>query len=221
MGALVFVDAVHYAPHELVDVHAWDCDFLGCSAYKFYGPHMGILYGRESLVRALDVPKLEPAPSEPSENLETGTQNHEGIAGALATINFLAGLAAPPEGRSLRRERLADTFSELHLRAQAHVERLWHGLGAIRGVTLYGPDPKKPRTPTVSFTLAGRTATEVAKFLAERALFVSHGDFYASTIVKRLGQAEHGLVRVGCACYTSGDEVERLIAGVAEMGGRA
>ena len=220
VGALAFVDAVHYAPHELVDVREWDCDFLACSGYKFYGPHMGILYGKEALVRALDVPKLDPAPDWPSENLETGTQNHEGIAGALATINFLAGLAEPA-GNALRRERLAATYAELHLRAQAHVERLWHGLGAIHGVTLFGPDATKPRTPTVSFTLAGHTAKEVAQALAERAIFVSHGDFYASTIIQRLGQSEHGVVRVGCACYTTGEEAGRVISAVSEIARRA
>ena len=216
-GALCFVDAVHYAPHALVDVRALDCDFLACSPYKFYGPHAGVLYGKEALVAALDVPKLDPAPDWPSERLETGTQNHEGIVGTGATVEFLASLAADTNGAT-RRQRLVTAYAELHARGQALVERLWAGLPAIPGVTMYGPPPARPRTPTVSFNLRGRSSTEVAKHLAERAVFVSHGDFYAATIVALLGHAEDGVVRAGCACYTTADEVERLIAGVAEMG---
>ena len=95
-GALVFVDAVHYAPHRLIDVREWDCDFLACSAYKFYGPHVGVLYGKHDLLQALDVPKLRPAPDTAPERLETGTQNHEGIVGAAAAVEFLASLAEGP-----------------------------------------------------------------------------------------------------------------------------
>lgn len=215
-GALCFVDAVHYAPHALVDVRAMDCDFLACSPYKFYGPHAGVLYGREALVAALDVPKLDPAPDWPSEKLETGTQNHEGIVGSGEAVEFLGRLAGQG-GASTLRERLVAAYAELHARGQALVERLWTGLSAIRGVTLYGPPPERPRTPTVAFTLRGHTSTAVAEHLAERAVFVSHGDFYAATIVALLGQAKEGVVRAGCACYTTEGEVDRLIAGVEEM----
>ena len=214
--ALVFVDAVHYAPHALVDVAAMDCDFLACSPYKFYGPHAGALYGREALVAALDVPKLEPAPDWPSECLETGTQNHEGIVGTGAAVEFLASLAGNAAAGP-RRERLEAAYAGLHLRAQALLERLWSGLSSVSGVTMYGPPPDRPRTPTVAFTLRGRPAIEVATHLAQRAVFVSHGDFYASTVVKLLGHGTDGLVRAGCACYTSASEVERLIAGVEEL----
>jgi len=217
-GALVFVDAVHYAPHELVDVRALECDFLALSAYKFYGPHVGVLFGKEALVAALDVPKLEPAPDWPSERLETGTLNHEGIVGAGAAIEFLASLAGPAGGRT-RRARLEASFAALRERGRTLVERLWTGLSGIRGVTLCGPPPDRPRTPTVAFTLRGRPSIEVAKHLADRAVFVSHGDFYAATIVRLLGHAKDGLVRAGCACYTTAEEVERLITGVAEMRG--
>ena len=236
-GALVFVDAVHYAPHALVDVRALDCDYLACSPYKFYGPHAGVLYGREALVAALDVPRLEPAPDWPSERLETGTQNHEGIVGTGAAIEFLASLAAgmdpdPRHGSTapvrksadavsrLRRLHLEATFSELHRRGEVLFERLWIGLAAIPGVTMYGPLPGQPRTPTVAFTLRHHAAIDVARHLAERAVFVSHGDFYAATIIRLLGQAEQGVVRAGCACYTSPDEIERLIIGVAELASR-
>jgi cysteine desulfurase family protein (TIGR01976 family) len=212
-GAIVFVDAVHYAPHALVDVEALGADFLACSAYKFYGPHVGVLYGRAERLRALDVPKVAPAPDDPPEHLETGTLNHEGVVGAGAAVDFLASLSGGTE----RRAALRRTFAALHERGQRLVERMWLGLSAIPGVTLYGAPPTRPRTPTVAFTVAGRTAGDVAAGLARRALFLSHGDFYAATVVERLGQAEHGVVRAGAACYTTDDEVERLIEGVAEI----
>jgi cysteine desulfurase family protein (TIGR01976 family) len=218
-GALVYVDAVHYAPHALVDVRRLDCDFLGCSAYKFYGPHLGILYGKQDLLETLDVPKLIPAPDDAPERLETGTQNHEAIAGAMAAVDFLAAMsglsAAAP-----RRERLADALALLHQRGRALTARLWNGLAAVPGVRLYGPPPQAPRTPTVAFTVAGMTSEAVTRALAERAVFVSHGDFYAATVVERLGLAEDGLVRAGCACYTTEEEVDRLVAGVSELAGR-
>lgn len=213
VGALAFVDAVHFAPHALVDVRAMDCDFLACSAYKFYGPHVGVLYGRHALMERLDVPKLRPAHDDAPERVETGTLNHEGIVGAGAAVNFLASIS---DGES-RRTRLEAAYGALHARGQSQVERLWDGLCAIRGVRAYGPAPDQPRTSTVSFTVAGHPSLEVAQRLAERAVFVSNGDFYATTIVERLGHGEDGLVRAGCACYTSGDEIERLIAGVAEL----
>jgi len=210
VGARTFVDAVHYAPHALVDVRRLDCDFLACSAYKFYGPHVGILYGKHDLLQSLDVPKLQPAPDEAPERLETGTQNHEGIVGAAAAVDFLADIGA---GAS-RRERLTTAFGALHGSGGTLVARLWEGLGDISGVRLYGPPPQSRRTPTISFTLAGHTAADVARALAERAVFVSSGDFYATTVVERMGQGRDGLVRAGCACYTTVDEVERLIDGV-------
>jgi cysteine desulfurase family protein (TIGR01976 family) len=209
-GALVFVDAVHYAPHALVDVRAIECDFLACSAYKFYGPHIGVLYGRNDLLQTLDVPRLQPAPAEPPEHLETGTQNHEGIVGAAAAVKFLASLS---DGATLR-ERLSDTFAGLHLRGNDLFRKLWDGLQAIEGVTVYGPDPDSPRSPTVSFTVGNIASIEVARSLANRGLFVSHGDFYGQTVVERLGKAEQGLVRAGCACYTTEEEIERLLTGV-------
>ncbi len=217
-GALSFVDAVHYAPHALVDVRAIDCDFLACSAYKFYGPHIGVLYGRHALLESVDVPRLQPAPSYAPDRIETGTLNHEGIVGAGAAVDFFASLAL--DGGT-RRERLERVFGTLHHRAQAQLERMWDGLGAIPGVTRYGPTPDQPRTPTVSFTLAGHNSTAVARYLADRGVFVSNGDFYATTIVELLGHGPDGVVRAGAACYTSGDEVERLIAAVAEMSAEA
>ncbi len=208
LGAQIFVDAVHYAPHQLTDVRNWDCDFLACSAYKFYGPHIGILYGRHDLLGSLDFPKLVPAPDSAPERAETGTQNHEGIAGAAAAVDFLASLAPG----ATRRERLRAAFEQLHERGDALVTRLWNGLREIERVRLYGPPAGTMRTPTIAFTVNGLPSIDVAKKLAERGIFLSHGDFYAMTVVERLGQTPHGLVRAGCACYTTSQEVDRLLA---------
>jgi cysteine desulfurase family protein (TIGR01976 family) len=212
-GALVFVDAVHYAPHVLVDVKALGCDFLACSAYKFYGPHVGMLWGQRDLIASLDVPKLQPAPEAPPERLETGTQNHEGIIGGAAAVDYLAGLG---QGAS-RRERLVSAFATLHEQGTALLARMWNGLAAIPGVRMYGCAPGSARTPTVAFTLDNMVSDDVARALARRAVFVSNGDFYATTVIERIGRAADGVVRAGCACYTTADEVDRLIAGVADI----
>ena len=209
-GALTFVDAVHYAAHAPVHVRRIGCDFLACSAYKFYGPHVGVLYGRRARIEALDVPKLAPAPNTAPERLETGTLNHEGIVGAGAAVEFLASLAPGAD----RQARLRASMTALHERGRALADRLWRGLGQIDGVRLYGPTPERPRTPTVAFTVPGRTSEAVAAALAAEAVFVSHGDFYATTVVERLGLSGPGLVRAGCACYTMPEEVDRLVAAV-------
>jgi cysteine desulfurase family protein (TIGR01976 family) len=213
-GAYLFVDAVHYAPHELVDVGAMGCDFLVCSAYKFYGPHVGAMFCRRELLETLPFPKLLPAPETAPERAETGTQNHEGIVGAAAAVDFLASLATPA---GARRERLRKVFGALHARGAALTAYAWEELSGIEGVTLYGPPPAAPRTPTIAFTIEGVASTEVARRLAARGVFVSHGDFYAATVVERLGLGEEGLVRAGCACYTDRSEVERLVEGVREI----
>ena len=207
----IFVDAVHYAPHKAVDVKLFDCDFVGMSAYKFYGPHIGVLWGKRAAIEALDAPRLDPAPQESPERLETGTQNHEGIVGAAAAVDFLASLSG---GASSRREALQATFAALHSRGTALATRLWDGLRSIDGVRVYGPAPSTPRTPTVSFTLRGTTTDDVALSLAKRGVFVSNGDFYAATVIERFGLVPGGLVRVGCSCYTSENEVDRLLDGV-------
>jgi cysteine desulfurase family protein (TIGR01976 family) len=213
VGALCFVDAVHYASHHLVDVKDVDCDFLACSAYKFYGPHIGILYGRQHLLDMTDFPKLRPSPNNSPDRVETGTQSHEAIAGAAAAVDFLASLAA---GHT-RRERLQATMTELHHRHSALLKRLWNGLAAINGLRIYGPPPESARTSTISFTLKGYNSEAVARTLADKGVFVSNGDFYALTVAERMGVAEEGFVRVGCACYTTEDEIDRVIAGVREM----
>jgi len=215
VGALVFVDAVHLAPHELIDVQALDCDFLACSAYKFYGPHVGILYGKRALLERVDVPRLDPAPQTSPERLETGTQNHEGIVGAAAAVDFLASLAGD---RSSRRDALRVTFESLRRRGAVLLARLWSGLSEIEGVTLYGPRPGTPRTPTLAFTMRGRKTDDIARALARQGLFVSNGDFYAATVIERLGQSADGVVRIGCSCYSTVDEVERVLTAIDEFG---
>jgi cysteine desulfurase family protein (TIGR01976 family) len=228
VGALALVDAVHYAPYFLADVKETNCDFLTCSAYKFYGPHVSVFYGKKDLLESVDFPKLEPAPNTAPERAEMGTQNHEGIAGAAATVDFYASLAGvtgvspvnlAQDARATRRELLQFAFAGLRAHSSAQVKRLWEELANIKGVRLYGPPPEVARTPTVSFVVKGVASTEVARRLAERGLFASHGDFYAQTVIERLGLAPEGLVRVGCACYTSDDEIERLIEAVGEIAG--
>lgn len=213
VGALVFVDAVHYVPHMLLDVQALDCDFVGMSAYKFYGPHIGVMYAKRALFEQIDFPKLVPAPDYAPENAETGTQNQEGMVGAAACVDYLASLSSGVG----RRENLRQVFAEMHARGSRLFERLWNGLSSIPRVTLYGLPPGSPRTATLSFTIEGCTSTEAARRLSEKGLFLSHGDFYAWTVVKRLGLEPEGLIRAGCACYTTEDEIDRLIEGVTEI----
>jgi len=215
VNALTFVDAVHFAPHSLIDVAEIDCDFLACSAYKFYGPHIGILYSRAVLGEELDVPKLAPAPEAMPERLETGTQNHEGIVGAGAAIDFLAGLG---DGVT-RRQRLNAAFAELGRRSEELFAELWEGIGAIPRVRRYGLPPGSPRTPTLSFTVEGISSDDVARALADAGLFLSNGDFYATTVVERIGHAHDGVVRAGAAIYTTHEEIERLIAAVKKLAG--
>jgi len=226
VGALALVDAVHYAPYFLCDVKATDCDFLTSSAYKFYGPHVSVFYGKKDLLESIDFPKLEPAPNTAPERVEMGTQSHEGIAGAAAAVEFYASLAGDTgvssvdlaqDSRATRRERLTSAFNGLRTHSAPQVKRLWEELSRTKGVRLYGPPPDVERTPTISFVVKDVTSTDVARRLAERGLFASHGDFYAQTVIERLGLAPEGLVRVGCACYTSDEEIERLIEAVREI----
>jgi cysteine desulfurase family protein (TIGR01976 family) len=212
-GALAFVDAVHYAPHALLDVKNLDCDFLGMSAYKFYGPHIGVLFAKRALLEQIDFPRLVPAPDYAPENAETGTQNQEGMVGAAAAVEFLAALG----GQSNTRDSLRSSFATMHARNAVLFERLWTALSSIPRVTLYGPSPDEARTPTLAFTIEGCTSTDAARRLAEKGLFLSHGDFYAYTIVQRLGLEPEGLIRAGCACYTTEEEIDRLIEGVREL----
>ena len=253
VGALALVDAVHYAPYFLCDVKEMDCDFLTGSAYKFYGPHVSVFYGKKDLLESIDFPKLQPAPDTAHERAEMGTQSHEGIAGAAAAVDFYASLVALDRGSSptvtgesgrvsiptsrdsdrrvstgsgsdridhstfSRREALVRSFAGLRAHSAPQVLRLWEALSSLNGIRMYGPPPNVERTPTVSFTVEDVASTEVARHLSARGLFASHGDFYAQTVIERLGLQPEGLVRVGCACYTSDEEIERLIEAVSEI----
>lgn len=213
-GALVFVDAVHYAPHTLIEVKELDCDFAGMSAYKFYGPHIGVLYAKRELYEQINFPRLVPAPDYAPENAETGTQNQEGMVGAAAAVEYLASLG----GGLDMRESLRRVFQETHARNMRLFTRLWTALSTMPHVKVYGPSPDSARTPTLAFTIAGCTSRDAARHLATKGLFLSHGDFYAYTVVERFGLQPEGFIRAGCAIYTTEDEIDRLIDGVNKIG---
>ena len=212
-GALVFVDAVHYAPHALIDVKELDCDFVGMSAYKFYGPHIGVLYAKRELYEQIDFPRLVPAPiTRPRTQRQERRTRKEWSAQRRRSSIWRHSAA----GMSLR-ESLRSMFQETHARNRALFTRLWNALSAMPRVKVYGPPPNSARTPTLAFTIDGCTSTDAARRLAEKGLFLSHGDFYAYTIVERLGLQPEGLIRAGCAIYTTEEEIDRLIDGVHEI----
>jgi len=213
VGAHVFVDAVHSAPHDLIDVQAIDCDFLACSAYKFYGPHIGILWGKRDLIESLDPPQLATASRNSPERMQTGTQSHESIMGAAAAVNFFASLG---RGGDTRRRAIESAHHTLEERSRTLFAELWRELSSVDGVMLYGPPPEGPRTPTLSFTVAGHRTATVATALGERGLFLSHGHFHGPAVARRL-KAYDGFVRAGCSCYTTSDEIGRLIEAVANV----
>jgi cysteine desulfurase family protein (TIGR01976 family) len=215
-GALSFVDAVHYAPHNLIDVQETGCDFLACSAYKFYGPHIGILFGRLELLGELDFPKIKPAPDNSPERVETGTLSHEGIVGAAAAVDFIAGFGSG----ETRRERLSNAFARFGRHDAELVKILHDGLSSIGPVKLYGPGLDQKRTSLVSCTVGDHSSRTVAEALVDDGLFLSSGDFYAATVVERLGVEEQGLLRAGCAVYTTKKEVERLVGAVTKFATR-
>jgi selenocysteine lyase/cysteine desulfurase len=216
VGARVFVDAVHVAPHRLIRVEDFGCDFLACSPYKFYGPHAGVLWVREELLAELPVPKLAPAPEVGPDRFESGTANAEAMAGTAAAVDFLAGLAG--DNTISRREALDQVFGELPEREAALFQRLWAGMEGLPGVRLFGPPPMEPRAPTLSFTVDGFTPREVSARLADEfGAFLSHGDFYAATVVERYGLKPHGMARAGIGIYTTEEEVDRVVEGVRVM----
>ena len=213
-GALSFVDAVHLAPHRLPDVQAIGCDFLACSAYKFFGPHVGILWGRAEHLEGLTPYKVPPASNASPERWETGTLNHEGIAGTAAAVEWLASLGSSGPGTGLRAS-LESAYREIERHETELFARLHAGLSAIGGVRVYGPPAEGERTPTAGFTIQGVSPDEAARRLGAQGVFVWNGDFYATTVCDALGLSDRGgLIRAGVAPYTTGDDVERLVAGV-------
>ncbi len=222
-GATVFVDAVHYAPHELVDVRALGADFVAASPYKFYGPHLGVLWGPSDAMEALRLPRVASAPNHAPERFETGTISFEAVAGATAAVDFMASLGgegAGDEGDG-RRARLRAAYGWLHGRGEALFLALWEGMNAIPGVRTFGPAPGAPRTPTLGFAIAGVDPREAVAAYAESALFVTHGDFYATSVIERLGYRGRGILRAGCVAYTSEEEVRRLVDATARVAARS
>jgi len=228
-GAWSVVDAVHYALHGPIDVRAVGCDFLLCSAYKFFGPHVGLLYARREATAQVEPLRLATQYSEPPYVWETGTLNFEGLAGTTAAIDFIADLGERhvtlvedrlPAGLKGRRRAVVAGMLAGEIYEQPLAKWLREQLAGIPGVTLYGPPEGSPRTSTVSFTLDGISAGEAARALGERGLFVWDGDFYAARLVELLGLAERGgLIRVGLAPYTTKDELDRLVTAVGDLAG--
>jgi cysteine desulfurase family protein (TIGR01976 family) len=228
MGAQLWVDAVHAAPHMPIDVARLGADYLVCSPYKFFGPHMGLFWGRRALLEALPVYKVRPADDTLPSRLETGTQAHEAQAGLLGTFRYLewlgvsqGGASGEPGTRDGRRERLVAAMTAARAYERALVAPLLEGLGAIRGLRVRGiTDPRRieERCPTVAFTLAGHHPQAVSRALGERGICTWDGDYYAYELIRALGLAESGgMVRVGLAHYNTAGEVDDLVRAVADI----
>ena len=220
-GALVFLDAVQWAPHRLIDVTAWKCDLLACSAYKFFGPHVGVLWGRRELLERLPAYKVRPATEELPGRWMTGTQNHEGIAGAMAAVEYLADL-----GRTMmpalsdRRQALRAALETIARHERQLCQRLIEGLQAFDGLRVWGiTDSERfdQRVPTVSFTHAAQSPERIAEFLGHHGVFVWHGNFYALPLSEALGLEPEGLIRVGLVHYNTAAEVDRLLELLGEL----
>ena len=222
VGALAFIDAVHYAPHGIIDVRALDCDFLACSSYKFCGPHMGCIYGKRDLLMRFRPYKVRPAPEALPDRWETGTQIHEGLAGLVAAIDYIAEVgrrhdpAATTRRAALSSAHLVMREYEMNLAA-----RMIRGLLQIPGLRFYGiSDPARfeERVPTVGVRLANHTPLECAKFLGERGIFTWDGNYYALNLTERLGvEQDGGLLRIGLVHYNTAEEVDRLLAALSEL----
>jgi len=221
VGALVFLDAVHYAPHGLIDVERWGCDFLACSAYKFFGPHVGVLWGRRELLSDLPAYKVRPAPDEIPGRWMTGTQNHEGIAGTLAAVEYLADLGRRLVPETLdRRAALEAAYRGIAAYERGLVAELLAGLAELGSVKVWGiTDAARfdQRVPTLAVTHARLAPAELAEYLASRGIFVWHGNFYALPLTEALGLEPEGLVRIGLLHYNTAEEVERLLGVLREL----
>ena len=221
-GALIYVDAVHYAPHGTIDVKTLDCDFLVCSPYKFFGPHMGTLYGKKEHLERYKPYKVRPASDSVPECWETGTQVQELIAGIYAAVEYLAavGRRCDPSARS-RREALLAAYRSTVAYERVLVAKLIAGLLAIPGLQFFGiSEPQRfgERCSTVSFRLPKGTPAEAAAFLADRGIFTWDGNFYALNLTERLGVEKlGGVLRVGVVHYNTAEEVDRLLAGLTDF----
>jgi selenocysteine lyase/cysteine desulfurase len=217
-GALVYVDAVHYAPHGSIDVQALDCDFLVSSTYKYFGPHIGALYGKYELLDRLRAYKVRPAPAIPPGKWETGTQSFESLAGVAAAVDYLADIGNPlPQ----RRQQLVQAMQSIQAYEKTLSERFLHGVAQLPSLRLYGvTDVERldERTPTFALSLAGYRPAEVATRLGEQGIFVWDGHYYAVAVMERLGLLEQGgLVRIGFVHYNTAAEVDRVLDALGQM----
>lgn len=221
VGAMVYIDAVHYAPHGPIDVRALDCDFLACSPYKFFAPHMGALYGKREHLERLRPYKVRPASDAVPDRWETGTKNHEGLAGVTAAINYLAELGQRVQPATTRRAALVQAMQAIQTYERRLSHRLIAGLLAIPGLTFYGiSDPARfaMRTPTVAVRMEGRTPRELAARLGERGMFCWDGNYYAINLTERLGvETDGGMLRIGLVHYNTPEEIDRLLAALREI----
>jgi cysteine desulfurase family protein (TIGR01976 family) len=220
VGALSYIDAVHYAPHGPIDVRAIDCDFLACSPYKFFAPHMGALYGKREHLLRLRPYKLRPASNGTPDRWETGTKNHEGLAGVAAAVDYLAELGRAA-GQASRRQALLSAMQTIRDYERGLAEKLIAGLLEIPGLTFYGiTDPERfaSRTPTVAVRIEGHTPRELAAFLGERGIFTWDGNYYALNLSERLGLEESGgMLRIGLVHYNTENEIGRMLALLREI----
>jgi cysteine desulfurase family protein (TIGR01976 family) len=221
-GALVFVDAVHYAPHGPIDVAALGCDFLVCSTYKFFGPHMGVLYGEDEYLERFRPYKLRANSDEIPHRWESGTLNHECIAGITACVDYLADLGRQVSPTvSSRREALLSAYSAIQQHERELFEKLIDGLQAIRGAKIYGiQDPKRfdRRCPTVAVRVNGHTPRELSEKLGQRGFFTWDGNYYAIGVTERLDvEKDGGFLRIGLAHYNTEEEVTRLLHALREI----
>ena len=225
VGAELFVDAVHYAPHRSVDVSEWNCDYLVCSAYKFFGPHIGVLYGRPERMMQLNPYKLRPAPDSLPVRWMTGTQNHACIAGAAAAVEYMASLSdssttSPVAATQISasatslRAKLMDAMNQIQNHEMQLVQRLIAGLQSISGVQIFGIVEEarmSERAPTVAFRLDSMKSIDVAQRLGDEGVFVWHGNYYALPLTTALGTEPDGMVRIGCMHYNTLEEIDRTL----------
>lgn len=221
-GALTYVDAVHYAPHGPIDVQALDCDFLVSSAYKYFGPHTGVLYGKRQHLERLDAYKVRPASDAPPEKWETGTQSFESLAGVAAAVDYLASIGAGEDGSvggaglDARAAVLARAMQRIKEYEQTLSRRFLEGATNVPGLRVYGVtdvERLEERTPTFAVRLEGRTPRDVAERLGEKGIYVWDGHYYAVAVMERLGLLESGgLVRIGFVHYNTPAEVDAVLA---------
>jgi selenocysteine lyase/cysteine desulfurase len=217
IGALVFVDAVHALPHRLVDVLALGADFLACSPYKFFGPHLGVLWGRRDLLETLPVYKVRPAPDSGSGRWMTGTPSFEGIAGTHAAVQYLASLGQGAD----RRAALASGYEAIRAHETTLATQFLAGLTRLPAWRVWGiTDPARigDRVSTFGLTHRTRPVAEIASRLGAQGLFVWSGNFYAQGLIERLGLAPAGMLRIGFLHYNTAEEVARTLDALVAVG---